>query len=380
MLKKKLAVAIFGALMFNPVVLPQNNFLPAPVVYAEVKTIEADGYYIMGDGTEENQGVAKERARADAKRAASEQACTFVESISEIKNNNLTRDEIHTISATILKVISEDTFPEISGKTVMYHCHITVTADTSNVENFLKDRQKLDDATRQLKQLRTENERLQAEINDLNRKFATASSKEKKEIKVEVKRNEEQFKAVQAEQAEYWIQEGIKAENSYYPSSSIRYYEKAVEIEPNNALYWNRLAMAYDIAIIEKRKNYHDSARASELDYFRNAVECFKKTTQIDHNYAFIWYNFGKFLDKRSYLISDYGSRDEWHSYRNEVIEYFKKAVELNPSYDAAWAELGIHYLSLDKDKALECINKAIELNPENTSYKYTRDWILSYK
>jgi len=54
LLKKKLAFAILGALMFSPVILPQNNFYPAPVVCAEVKTIVADGYYIMGDGTEEN--------------------------------------------------------------------------------------------------------------------------------------------------------------------------------------------------------------------------------------------------------------------------------------------------------------------------------------
>ena len=33
---------------------------------AEVRMIEADGYYIMGDGPEENAAVAKERARADA--------------------------------------------------------------------------------------------------------------------------------------------------------------------------------------------------------------------------------------------------------------------------------------------------------------------------
>ena len=47
---------------------------------AEVRMIEADGYYIMGDGPEENATVAKERARADARRAASEQAGLYVAS------------------------------------------------------------------------------------------------------------------------------------------------------------------------------------------------------------------------------------------------------------------------------------------------------------
>ena len=53
-------------------------------VFAEVQTVEADGYYIMGDGLDENQAVAKERARADAKRVASEQAGFFIESISRL--------------------------------------------------------------------------------------------------------------------------------------------------------------------------------------------------------------------------------------------------------------------------------------------------------
>ena len=42
--------------------------------FAEVRVIEADGYYIMGDGPEENAAVAKERARADARRGCMWQA------------------------------------------------------------------------------------------------------------------------------------------------------------------------------------------------------------------------------------------------------------------------------------------------------------------
>lgn len=38
MLNKKLAAAILAALMFNPVILPPNNFLPAPVVCAAEKS------------------------------------------------------------------------------------------------------------------------------------------------------------------------------------------------------------------------------------------------------------------------------------------------------------------------------------------------------
>ena len=64
--------------------------------FAEVRVIEADGYYIMGDGPEENAAVAKERARADARRAASEQAGLYVAGMTEVKKGKLIRDEIRT--------------------------------------------------------------------------------------------------------------------------------------------------------------------------------------------------------------------------------------------------------------------------------------------
>ena len=59
--------------------------------------IEADGYYIMGDGPEENAAVAKERARADARRAASEQAGLYVAGMTEVKKGKLTRDLLDSL-------------------------------------------------------------------------------------------------------------------------------------------------------------------------------------------------------------------------------------------------------------------------------------------
>ena len=51
---------------------------------------------VMGDWPEENAAVAKERARADARRAASEQVGLYVAGMTEVKKGKLTRDEIRT--------------------------------------------------------------------------------------------------------------------------------------------------------------------------------------------------------------------------------------------------------------------------------------------
>lgn len=376
MFKKKLAVTILGALMFSPVILPPNNLLPAPVVCAEVKTIEADGYYIMGDGTEENQAVAKERARADAKRAASEKACTFVESISEIKNNNLTRDEIYTISASILKVISDPVNPEISGGSIMFHCRITVAVDTSNVEKFLHDRQKLDEATRQLKELRAENERLQAEINNLNKKFATASAEEKKEINAEIKRNEENFTAAQ------WVDKSYNFSMSGDYNKAIECANKAIQLNPENDKAWNNLGAAYYYL-----KNYNkaieyankasqlnpknDSAwnnlgnAYSSLGDYNKAIEYLNKAIQLNSKNASAWNNLGLTY----YSLGDY----------NKTIEYCNKAIQLNPKNDSAWNNLGFAYKNLGNyDKSIEYLNKAIQLNPKSYSALNNLGWVYN--
>ena len=107
--------------------------------YAEVKVVEADGYYIMGDGPEENQAVAEERARVDARRAAIEQAGICVESLSDGKMSKLTKDEIRTISANVLEVQeAEVTSEALGGTTIQYHCHIKARVDTSNITQQLQ--------------------------------------------------------------------------------------------------------------------------------------------------------------------------------------------------------------------------------------------------
>ena len=343
MLKKKLAVAILGALMFNPVILPPNNFFPARVVYAEVKTIEADGYYIMGDGTEETQGVAKARAREDAKRAASEQACTFIESISEIKNGNLTRDEIRTISASILKIIEAPVNPEISGGSIMFHCKIKVEVDTSNVtDKLLQDRQKFAEYTRQIKEKDEEIERLNAEMNTLKQKFETASTYEKEEINAEVKRNENQFNAL------LWNEKAFQYNMAGDYKNALESAKKAVSFNQQLDAAWVNMGYAYNFL--------GEYGRA--IDALTNAVELYTKYESAYGNLGFA-----------HYLLGNYSL----------AIDYFLKALDMNPNDSVIYYNIGAAYNLLGEyEQSLEYLNKSIELNPDNANSKKLRDDVLA--
>jgi hypothetical protein len=58
--------------------------------HAEIKEIVSEGTYNMGDG--ETPSVAESRALLKAKQIAVEQAGTYVESYSKVKNITLTQD------------------------------------------------------------------------------------------------------------------------------------------------------------------------------------------------------------------------------------------------------------------------------------------------
>ena len=81
---------------------------------AAPQVIEATGVYIMGDN--DSPKIARDAARQEAMRAAVEKAGVYVESYSRTKNMQLTEDDVKMISGAVLKVIKEDSVPELSGK------------------------------------------------------------------------------------------------------------------------------------------------------------------------------------------------------------------------------------------------------------------------
>ena len=74
----------------------------------------------------------------------------------------------------------------------------------------------------------------------------------------------------------------------------------------------------------------------------------------------------GDWFDKGA-LCATYGND-------RAAINYFQKALSLNPSLSGAYFEQGISYGQLDNFfKAIALINKAIEMNPHNGLYYYGR-------
>ncbi len=133
--------------------------------HAEVKVIESEGIYLMGDN--DSKVDARRIAIQEAKRKAIESAGTFIASLTEIKSFELTKDEITAYTAGVIEseVVSEEmrgtaARPEIYIK---LRCKIDTDVLMDQINSYRENRelqQQLEESVRQSEALRKERDEL----------------------------------------------------------------------------------------------------------------------------------------------------------------------------------------------------------------------------
>lgn len=146
---------------------------------AAIKEIEAKGRYHLGDN--DSKLVGHRLALLEAKRNALEKAGTYVQSITEVKDYQLTRDEIRTYSAGILQV-EETKEPEwvMVGRNLEVTVYVKARVDDQDMARKIGALRDDKDATRELKDARkkvVENERKIAQLNQQLKKTKKGSAK-----------------------------------------------------------------------------------------------------------------------------------------------------------------------------------------------------------
>ncbi len=343
-------------------------------VFANQKIIEADGYYTVGDGLDENFSIAKERAKYKAMQNASEQACVFVESISMAQAGKLSQDEIRTISANVLQLNENpkySTETAAAGTVIRIHCHVTVVVDDSNVLAILKqDKKELDEAVEHNKELEKEIARINRENEELKVKFATArSDEEKQKLREQSKENDKDFQAaLYYEIGNQMMSQKDRNTNNYNYNGAIENYLKSLSINPNQYSVWNRLGGVYFV-----------------IGNCEKAVECYTKAISINPKEFKAWIILGisyKRLGKYDKAIDCYNkaisknSRDStaWHnmgsSYKamgnyKKAIECYNRVLEIDPKSNYVWSQLARVYSKLgNRRKAISCYIKETKQNP----------------
>jgi TPR repeat protein len=109
------------------------------VVFAEIQTFTATHTYILGD--HDSKDDARQRCLLETKRKILEQAGVYIESASEVKNFDLTKDNITSFAAAVMQV--KDTKEEVGFQQGHISLTLTITAqvDLAEVRKQLAARQ-----------------------------------------------------------------------------------------------------------------------------------------------------------------------------------------------------------------------------------------------
>lgn len=130
----------------------------------------------------------------------------------------------------------------------------------------------------------------------------------------------------------YNIGEAFSYSGEYNKASEA--YDKAIDIDPNNAFAWNSKGFALN-----------------KLGENRRALEAYDKAIDIDPNFEYAWYNKGVSLIE----LGEY----------NRAIEAYERAIALEPNDASFWLNKGYALAKLGENrKALEAYDTAIAINP----------------
>jgi len=125
---------------------------------AEIRMIAATGEYRMGDN--DTRTDAKRLALLDAKRLALEQAGTYIESITEVKNLALAKEEIRAYTAGIVEVVEQEARDTVEGSTHIVQVSVTAKIDMNLVARQIDALHKNESIKAELLRLRTEKDQL----------------------------------------------------------------------------------------------------------------------------------------------------------------------------------------------------------------------------
>ena len=165
--------------------------LPLQPIY---RVITSAGEYRLGDHDTRIDGT--RIALEDAKRQALEQVATYLESITEITNLDLTRDEIRTYTAGIVTVLDQQTSTRVKHGEIVMHVDLTARVDEQEVIQALAALQENESAQQQLASLRAEADQLRRQLEAANEGLAAASTPE--QVQALTARRQEMLNRMQA--------------------------------------------------------------------------------------------------------------------------------------------------------------------------------------
>jgi tetratricopeptide (TPR) repeat protein len=289
---------------------------------AETKTFIKEYTYQASEF--DSKASSRTIALEQVKRLLLEELGTYLETSTEVKDFQLTRDQIKALSAGIVQTTILD--ENWDGKQFWLKARIMADPDevTKNINFLRKDREKTEEyegANKKVDVALREIEKLRKEVELV------------KKDKTQIARYDQ---AIQDLSATEWYRKGLTAMRTGNYNEAISAYTKAVRLDPQ-----------YVLAYIDRSFAY------SRLGNFQQVFENANKAIELDPRNARAYVN-------RGFAHSKLG-------HYQQAIEDANKAVELNPKYVLAYVNRGDAYSRVgNNQQAFKDANKAIELDSRN--------------
>lgn len=243
---------LFLLALLTPVLLGFSS-----VGYAEVKEILAEGTYCMGDG--ETPTVAEEHALLNAKRTALEQAGTYVQSYSEIKNYQLTADEVQVIASGIMEVTVLDKHRVLDGNNIDFWVKIRALVTTDKIEDMAAKVKELP-LTEDYKKLQEDYEKSQQEVASLRQQLQQADNdNDRQRIRSQITDSEAVLHSTTL------FDQGNRLMDNHEYYEAINAYTEAISINPRFGKAYFRRGAAHN-AVGECHEAIEDFDRAIDIN------------------------------------------------------------------------------------------------------------------
>jgi tetratricopeptide (TPR) repeat protein len=300
------------------------------------------------------------------KRLLLEELGTYVISVTEVKDSEVTKDKVISFTAGIVStIILEEKW---DGQT--YYLKAKISADTDELARAIDRVHKDQGKSMELEAMRKRTDEALKEIEDLKKEMGKG--------KGDKATQEKYAQAVDVLTAMDWYRKGFSLKyEDYNFKEAMNAFNKAIELDPKfAAAYAGRAAIYNDREMWQKAID--DSEQAIKLDpylawgfntrgvayngleKFKEAMEDFNKAIMLNPKYVWPYSN-------RSY--SNFSMRKY-----DEALADANKAIEVDPKHPDPYFRKGRALLALNETKdAIKCFDKAIEYNPKEKRYFFWR-------
>lgn len=307
-------------------------FIPN-LTFAETKTFIQE--YTYQACAEDSKNSSRTIALMKVKRLLLEELGTYLESVAEVKEFNLTKDQITTLTAGVVQAeIIEEKW---DTGTLEYWIKAGIKANSSDVIKSIDFLRKNHQTTGELENARKRSDDLLKETERLRKELATATGDKKQ------KDTEAYNKAIKELNAAEWFETGYQANLAAGWQEALGAFTKVIELNPQDAMAYFYRGVAYD-----------------SLGNYKQAITDYNKAIDLGPKLAIAHTNRGMAYHKLS-------------NYKQAIADY-DKVIELNPQDAMAYNNRGIAYDNLGNNKqAIADYNKAMELDPKDSMCFYNR-------